>query len=402
MDVFIARQPIFNTQKQVIAYELLFRSSLENFYDDSVHADRATTKVVSDSLLVIGLNTMTKGKPAFINFTRNLLLRGAPSVISKDLVYVEVLETVEPDDLVISACRELKQDGYTIVLDDFVFHERFRPLIDLADIIKVDFQDTPPPERKKIIESCNSGSISFLAEKVETDEEFQEALNLGYKYFQGYFFSKPCIIARKDIPGNKLNNFKILQEVNRPETDMDKIEEIVKHDISLSFKLLKFINSAFFNFRIQVESIKHALVLLGADELKKWITLIAMTGIGSDKPPELLTFSLVRARFCEHLAPLTGMQNRNADLFLMGMFSMIDALIDRPMEEIIEELPLSYDVTAALLGKPNPLTDVFNIVLAYEKGNWDSTCRLAQKLNISEDDLPEFFFNSVEWANVAF
>ncbi|MEI6126799.1 MAG: HDOD domain-containing protein [Pseudomonadota bacterium] len=401
MEVFVARQPIFDSSKNVIAYELLFRSSLDNFYDVSLDGDKSTSKVITCSLLIIGLDTLTKGKKAYINFTKNLLLRGAPFMIPKELIAVEILETVAPDSVVVKACRELKKAGYMLVLDDFVFAEQYRPLIELADVIKVDFLSPDVENRKRVIRNCDNKKIKFLAEKVETVDVFQEALDLGYTYFQGYFFSKPVIIRGRDIPGSKVNYLRVLHEVNSPGIEFEKLEEIIKRDVSLSYKLLRFINSAFFKFSIKVESIKHALFLLGLKEIKKWASVLALSGMGFDKPQELLMVSLIRARFCETLAEKIGQQSRTSDFFITGLFSVIDALIDRPMQEILVDLPIADDIKQALLGEDNNLHDVFFLAVSYEKGNWEQTHTCARKLRINEAELPDIFFNSVSWANVA-
>jgi EAL and modified HD-GYP domain-containing signal transduction protein len=400
MDVFVARQPIFDTKKNVSAYELLFRSSIENFYNSDMDADFATSKVVSDSFLVIGLKNLTRGKRAFINFTRNLIVKEAPSAIPKELIAVEILEDVEPDDEVIKACKALKQSGYIMVLDDFVFHERFRPLIELVDIIKVDFTITKSAGRRSIIHECHNNKIKFLAEKVETIEDFKEALDLGYSYFQGYFFSKPTVLSKKDIPGNKLIYIKVLNEINRPDVSFENIEEIIKRDLSLSYKLFQFINSAFFGFKVRIESIKHAMVMLGIEEMKKWASLIVLSNLGYDKPQELLILSLIRAKIFEFIAPKIGLEKRSSDLFMMGLFSVIDALIDRPMEEVLSEIPIAEDIKKALLGEENILNDVYELVLAYEQGDWGSTSQYLNKLRIDEKELPGFYFESVKWANM--
>jgi len=402
LEVFVARQPIFDLKKNVVAYELLFRSGLDNFYDTELDGDNSTAKLITNSFLLIGLDTITKGKKAYINFTKKLLLSRAPSVIPKDLMSVEILEDVEPEQEVIKACSELKEKGYEIVLDDFVFSEAYRPLIELADIIKVDFLMTKGDERRELVERFKHSGITFLAEKVETIEEWQEGLDLGYELFQGYFFSKPVIIAGRDIPGIKINHLRVLSEINRPDVEFDTLEDIIKHDVSLTYKLLKFINSAYFRFSMKVESIKHALVLLGVREIKKWASIIALSAIGHDKPQEVINVSLVRAKFCEFLAKEIGQKKNESDYFMMGLFSVLDALIDRPMEEILKELPLSDEVKKALLGEKNSFHDVYDLVVAYEKGDWETVFVFSEKTGISETLLPEYYYNSTKWANVTF
>ncbi len=401
MEVFVARQPIFDVRMNLLGYELLFRSGIDNFFDSKIDGDYATKKVVANSFLVIGLDKVTKGKRAFVNFTRKHLLSAAPLSIPGSKLGIEILESVEPDDEVVDACRGLKQSGYLIVLDDFVFHEKYEHILKLADIIKIDFSLTNSDDRRLIFSRVNNKDVKFLAEKVETNEQFQEALDLGYTYFQGYFFSKPTIVSGRDIPANKLNYIRIIQEVNNPDADFEKIEKVVKRDVSLSYKLLRFINSVFFSHSVKVESIKHALVLLGIGEVKKWINILALTAIGFDKTEELITVALIRAKFCEFIAPRIGQESRESDFFMMGLFSVLDALIDRPLEEILSELPISEDITCALTGEQNTFHEVYNLALFYEKGNWEKTTECAQGLNIEEKDLPGFFYRSIEWAHEA-
>jgi len=401
MEVFVARQPVFDAKMSVLGYELLFRSGLDNYFDSSIDGDYATRKVVSNSFLVIGLDKVTSGKKAFVNFTRNHLLSSAPFAVPNSKLGVEILESVEPDAAIVDACVNLKKAGYVILLDDFVFSEKYRPLLDFVDIVKIDFSITGGDERREVLNRINNKKIKFLAEKVETDEEFKSALDMGYSYFQGYFFSKPIIVSGVDIAVDKLNYFNILQEVNKDETDFDNMELIVKRDVSLSYKLLKFINSVFFSPKVRIESIKHALIMLGFKEIRRWVNIIVLSSIGQDKAKELITLSLVRAKFCEAIAQDIGLADRDSDFFIMGMFSVLDALIDRPLQDILSELPISQDIILALTGGSNVFSDVFNLAMFYEKGEWNSTEKYVEKLNLEEKKLPEYFYNSIEWAQGA-
>lgn len=401
MEIFVARQPIFDTRKNVYAYELLFRSSLDNYYDTRLDGDDSTAKLIVNSFLLLGLDNITSSKKAFINFTRKLILDQAPSLISNDLISVEILEDVAPDDSVIQACAELKKKGYEMVLDDFVFSEKYRSLILYSDIIKIDFLQTKGIDRKLVIENTNAAHVRFLAEKVETEADFQEALDLGYGLFQGYFFSKPVIISGQDIPTLKLNHLRLLSEINRPDVEFEKLEEIIKHDVSLTYKLLRFINSAYFRFSIKVESIKHALVLLGMREVKKWASIMSMSIIGEDKPQEVLTVSLVRAKFCELIASEIGQKSAESDFFMTGLFSVIDVLIGRPKNEILDNLYLDESVKNALLGDQNHITDVFSLVTAYEIGDWRRVDELSTKIGVNEIVLPTYYFTATQWANMS-
>jgi len=397
--VFVARQPIFNTDKKVMAYELLFRSSLENMYDTSVALEDASASTISSSFNVIGMDKLTNNKKAFINLTKNLLVRGVPHLLPKGLVVVEILEDVQADDDVVLACQKLKDAGFILALDDFVYNDLQRPLIELADIIKIDFLLTTGDERQNIIDQINNPDIRFLAEKVETFEDYQQALDLGYSYFQGYFFSKPFIVQGRDIPVSKLNFMRLIREVNRPELGFEKLEQIIKHDLSLSYKLLRLINSSFFGFSSKVESIRHALVLLGEKEIRKWSSLLALNELAYDKPEELVNVSVIRARFCESLSEKYKLKMLPSDCFLLGMFSLIDALVDKPMQDILTELPIAKELKDALLGEPNIFHDLLLLVVSYEKGFWEELPVHARKLSIRQEDLPEMYMDAVTWSH---
>lgn len=398
MDVFVARQPIFDRRPEVYAYELLFRVGHENVFVDT-DPDKATSSVITNSFFVIGLEDLTRGKKVFINFTQNLLMDETATILPKDLLVVEILEDVAPSKGIIAACKKLKDLGYVLALDDFVFEPKFTPLIELTDIIKVDFKLSGEEERRSLIQKFGSNKIKFLAEKVETQGEYEQAREMGYSYFQGYFFSKPVIISSKDIPGNKINYLNILHEINLPEVNFNNIESVVKHDVSISYKLLRFINSAFFSFDTEVKSIKQALVLLGINEFRKWMSLIILKGMSGDKPEELLVISISRARFCELIAENVKLKEQHTDLFFMGMFSMIDTFIGRPMIEILEKLPLAKDTKDALSGKGGGFEDIYYLMLAYEKGEWDKISEYAKKLEIDLTKLHDYYIESLEWTN---
>ena len=397
MKKFVARQPIFDPHQKVYAYELLFRSGMDNFFDAS-DPDQASTSVIVDSLLLMGMEKLTGGDRAFINCTRNVLIKGYAALLPKDKVVVEILESVEPDDEVVGACLRLKRAGFMLALDDFIYEERLEPLLPLIDFVKVDFRETTEMDRRALVEKLSPRGIKMVAEKVETRSELQQASEMGYSYFQGYFFSKPEIVVAQDIPGYKLNYLRVLQAVNQPEINLVELENIIKLEASLTYKLLRYLNSAFFGFRTEIRSIHHALALLGEEELKKWASLIAMAAMGADKPPELVVSVIVRAVFCESLAPKIGMTNRSNDLFLLGMMSLIDAVLDRPLPEILEKMPISHEVKEALLGVENRFRDVYETVIAYEASDWRSFAEKARKLNLDEETVPDLYLKSVEWA----
>ena len=395
MQRFIARQPIFDRAENVCGYELLFRSADEAF-SRIADPDLASSVVISDSMVLYGVNELTEGKRAFINCTREALVNGRAALMPPNRIVIEVLETVVPDTEVLTACRVLKSAGYVIALDDFQ-ENRQAALVDLTDIIKIDVLATPEREAEEILRRYSAKGIQFLAEKVETREQFQRAIEQGYSAFQGYFFAKPRILMSRDIPPSKLLYFRILQAVTRPEMDVREVADSIKHDLGLSYKLLRFLNSAAFGFRTRIRSIRHAVALLGQAEMRKWISLVAIVSLGEDKPPILFETSLIRAAFCEFLAPRVGAISRQEDYFVLGLLSNIDAILNRPMKAALAELPIAEEVKKALLGTPNKFHDALQAVITYEQADWTKLALWANKLNVREDAFPELFLRAVYW-----
>lgn len=401
MDIFIARQPIFDIRQNVFAYELLYRSGIKNLYA-GINGDQASSEVIGSSFLLFGLENLTMGKKAFINFTRKLLEDEVATLLPKESIVVEVLENVEPDKQMLSACIKLKELGYQLALDDFAYDPRFEPFIDLVDIIKVDFLQTSPQDRAALVQRIGNKNIKFLAEKVETKEDFNQALQAGYSYFQGYFFSKPNIVSGKDITSFKLTYLQLLQEIGKPDLDFDELEETIKRDVALSYKLLRYINSAAFSLRANISSIKQALVLLGQKEIKKWVSLVALRSIGEDKPDELVKLAISRGRFCELVSPKLGLKHRSPDFFLMGMFSLIDAFLDQPLAYILSQLPIAVDIKRALLGKESRFKDVYQMAVSYEQGNWEKALRLAKRLKLEEQEIIDVYLESLDFTRRIF
>jgi EAL and modified HD-GYP domain-containing signal transduction protein len=397
VDVFIARQPIFDREQNIFGYELLYRSGFENACLTS-DLDSAASKVIADSLHLHGIETIAAGKKAFVNVTQDVLLKDYPAVLPPATTVVELLETVNPDPDVLEACHRLKSAGFHLALDDFADRPEYEALVTIADFVKVDFLSTPEASRAAIVRRLAPRGIGMVAERVETREMFEEASRAGYAYFQGYFFARPAILTAKDIPGQKLQMFRILQEIHRPDLDFIKIERILKQDVGLCYKFLRYINSAWFGWRDRIGSIRRALVLLGEREVRRWVTLVAVAGMSEDKPQELLVQALTRARFCELLAPLAGLSYRAEELFLVGMLSLMDAVLDRPLPSLLADLPLSDDAAAALLGQPSPLAAILAAVLAYERGGWDEFAARAAEAGVAEALCPGLYLEALEWS----
>lgn len=401
MEVFVARQPIFDRYRRVYGYELLFRSSLENFFPD-IDGDRASSSVINNSFLVMGIQSITGGTRAFVNVTDSLLIDGTAEILPKDLTVVEILEGSRLDSEVIAACRRLHQAGYLLALDDFVYHNGHDPLLEIADILKIDYREIGPADRKAVVDRFAPRGIRLLAEKVETNEEYREALALGYDYFQGYFFTRPEVVVGKEVPGVKLNYLRMLQEIHRPNLNLNQLEEIIKREVSVSYKLLRYLNSAAFSFRQKITSIPHGLMLLGERNIRKWATVVALAGMANDKPEELVVTAILRARFCELLAPKVGLADRESELFLTGMLSVIDAILDKPMADILAELPISEEISTALFPGDNAFARVLHLVVAYEQAEWERVREQAASLSVAEGELPAMHLQALEWAQQVF
>jgi c-di-GMP-related signal transduction protein len=403
---YIARHPIFDPQLKVHAYELLFRSGLDDFFFGET-PEQASRKVIADSSLLTDLETLTSGKPAFYNVTADAIHSGFVSMLPKELAVIEIGKTVEPNQELIQACQALHKAGYTFALDDFVFREELQPLIDLADIIKVDVLATDRGECEALVKRFQGTGVRLLAEKVETREMFNETRELGYALFQGFFFSRPQVVTLNDIPGFKLHYLNILKEINRPDLDFDQLEQLIRQDVSMTYKLLRYINSAHFSFRGGIDSIRQALRLLGEKEIKKWASLVAITNVGREHPEELLRQAIIRARFCESLAgcfdsqgqrfgghfDLPGQKRR---LFLMGLLSLIDVFLGRPLPEILEPLPLEQEIKQALMGESNQLGKVLRCAVAQEQGDWDRLERLVGP--DQESIIASHYLEATAWA----
>ena len=400
-EAFIGRQAILDQQKKVYAYEILFRSGLKNAFDPNLDGNIATQSVMVNAMLDFGMNKLVSDKRAFINFTEQNLLTRAPKLLPSENVVVEILETVQPTPEILKIVQELKEAGYKIALDDFVLLPGYEPLIEMADIIKVDFRITADPEERKSMREILPKHVRLLAEKIETEEEFQQALEYGYVLFQGYFFCKPAVLHQKRLTSNALSKIRLLREVNRQNVDFSAITGVISSDTNLVHKLLTYINSAGIGLTNHVSNLKQATVLLGTSGVLRWVTLVSLQTFSKDKPPELFTLSLLRAKFCELIAQSLKRPGLTPDTgFLLGMFSLLDVLLSLPMEDVLKEVALADDINAALLGEDNDLRRLLDLVIAYEKGDWDAVITCSDRLNLPADQLKPTYDNVLEWYNV--
>ncbi|MCP5053803.1 MAG: HDOD domain-containing protein [bacterium] len=400
-EVVVARQPIFDKKKEVFAYELLFRSDFQEHltYAPTTKKKGKTSIEGVDSIFISGLKRLTNGKKAVINFNREMLLNKLPLVFPSDLLGVEIHEDSESDNKMTKSVSKLKNAGYLVVINDSLFNQADFSLIKLADVVGVDFRSGGLQKRISFFED-NHTRPRFLARSVETACDYDLASEKGYQYFQGSFFSAVDMVSVRSIPGYKMNLMRILREINKPAVEFSRIEEILKKDVSITYKLLRLINSASFGFKTQVQSIHHALTLLGEGEIRKWLSLIVLSSVGTDKPQELVRGTLVRAKLCESIASKLNYKRERSNFFLMGMFSMVDAFLGRPMPEILVDLPLDTHIKDALLGNPNHYRDVLELVIGYEKAEWRTFDQMTENLGIDRYILSGFYIDAVEWGKL--
>lgn len=390
---FIARQPILDRMQSTYAYELLFRSGTADDFFCGTDRESATRSTIDLSLL-LGTESLTEGRPAFINCTRDALLSGLMRTLPKELVVIEVLEDVPADEEVVRECLRLKKDGYRIALDDIVSSTDRPALLALADVIKVDFLLTDLEQQRTIASRLGKRGVQLLAEKVETHEQFSDALKMGYTLFQGYFFCRPMTIKTNDLPCTNGSYLQILRRVYEPEIDIPAIASAIRAEPSLCYRLLRYLNSAAFG-RYPVQSIVQALNLLGKDELRKWVSVMTAISLSGPRTTELIRMALSRARFCELLAEHLKLQA--SDFFLVGLFSLLDAILDRPMAQIIELIPISTVCSDALCGVSNPLRQVLELAIACERGRWQPLAELCGKVGCTEAEACRCQAEALRW-----
>ncbi|MCC2604532.1 EAL and HDOD domain-containing protein [Planctobacterium marinum] len=399
MAFYAARQPILDINKSVYAYELLFRESLKNVFPD-VCENEATSKMIDGLQTNLGLDTLTQNKLAFINFTHDTLIDRYPLLLPNDQVVVEVLETVRPGKKLLAAVKEIKEQGYIVALDDYVHEPVWKHFYPYTDIIKIDWQAMTVDEIKEVITAIEEyPQIKLLAEKVETHEDYQTAVDLGFSYFQGYFFSKPEVLKGYSLQPSQLALAQLMSEMAEEEPNINKITRAFEIDVNMSFKLLKYAQSSLFNRTQQeVSNIKQAIVAIGLQELRRFVSLMFTAQFKTDKPHELTVMSLTRARFCESIAALPGQKVDKSSAFLVGLLSLLDAMLDTSIEELLEKLPLAESIKTALIKGEGLMADYINLVRRYEKAEWEEAYFISMKINADSDRTANSFVEAQTWA----
>ncbi|MBL1384090.1 MULTISPECIES: EAL and HDOD domain-containing protein [Pseudoalteromonas] len=398
MSVFVARQAIFNRRQKVVAYELLFRDSPKNFFPD-IAEGQATARLIMENQLNLGTRHITSGKKALINIGPESLELDLCAFLPCQDVVIELLESIEPTDTNYELCRELFHSNFNLALDDFVYKPQWDRFLKLVKLIKFDITITPLNDIHPIIKKLKDHKqIKLLAEKIETQEEYEVAAGMGFDYFQGYFFAKPTMMKHNDIDYNYGLVVAIYAEIMGPNPDLTKIAALFELDAALAYKLLRLINSGVFPIQSKIASLKQALVYLGQERLKKFVSLIVTAHTAGKKPAELMQVCVVRARFCELIAKKVA-KHQSGEAFLTGLFSLLDAILDQPMSLLVEKLPFQDEIKAALLEEKNTLYYILKVVKAYETGSWWALEQAVIFLNIQSDILPELYQKSVDWAD---
>ena len=391
-DIFVGRQPILGPNLKTIGYELLYRNcdvDSANFSDEGI----ATAQVLLNTYLDIGLEHVVGSHLAFLNIPKQFLLENHCEALPKHRVVLEILENVEPSPEVLEAITSLSQQGYTIALDDFVFHDRFQPLLELADIVKIDVLGKSDSQLQLEVRQLRDYRVRLLAEKVESRDVYDTCKQIGFFYFQGFFFYRPDIVRGRQIPGNRAALLELLGNIQDPEISLKHLVEFIRNDLSLSYKILRYVNSGAVGLPRRMECIEQAACMVGIDRIRTWATLIIM-GTGENQPMEMLVIALVRAKMCEQLG-----QNLSTDspekYFTMGLLSVLDALFAASMEDIIKKLPLPDDILEALTSGTGPMGTVLNCVKAYEQGEWLEL----KHLHLPPATIRDFYVEAIDWAN---
>lgn len=399
MYFYAARQPILDANKKLYAYELLFRDSIDNVFPD-IDGDEATSKMIEASKFNMEISDFTGSKPAFINFTLETLIQGYPEMLTNKEVVVEILETIKPGKKLLALCKDLHSKGYIIALDDYEHQSVWLHFYPFIKIIKIDIQQSSLEEIHQVIEAVKDHPhIDLLAEKVETYQEYDQALQLGFKYFQGFFFAKPEMVKTKSLSPSQIAMAELLYETSKPELNLSSITSVFERDVSLSYKLLRYANSAMFRRHSEVSTIKQALVILGLTELKRFIGLMFAITANPDKPSELIKVAMTRAKFCELVAKDMKHQLDDSIAFLTGLLSMIDAILDEELDVVLGKLPLSHEIKDPLLTRKGMMAAIIKLVEFIEHAQWGKTHIIIEKLHLDKEQVVKHYNEALAWAD---
>lgn len=393
---YLARQPIVDNTHTIFGYELLFRDGEKNCFPD-IDPDEATSKLLTQSHLTTGVEMIANGKLAFINFHEDTLIHCFPTSLDPKKVIIEIVETVQLTERLVQACAHIKQLGYKLALDDYDFTSKWDVLLPYVHFIKVDISEHSVDVIRAIMPKLKASGVKLIVERVETKQEFDCFNQMGFDYFQGYFFAKPEIIKNKVISSSKMALLQLMAASSKTSFDFDEINTIIERDVALSYKLLRFINGPSVNKRHKILSLRHALNYMGVVEVKKFIALLALANLAEDKPHELANMSLVRAKFCELLSNAKTDAENPPCGFLVGLFSLLDTLLEQTMQDLTAKLPLNEELVAALCGQDNYLNHYLQLVCAFEHGRWDDIAQACAYLHVQQDVVFNIYQEAISW-----
>ena len=397
MFAYVARQPIVDTSQQLYAYELLFRDGEKNCFPN-ISPDEATSRILAASHLNVGLESVTNGAQAFINFHTDTLLYRFPTSLDPKNVVIEITETVDVSDDLVEACKQINSQGYRLALDDYDLEEKWQVLLPLISIIKFDITTVTDEQIREAVPLLKAHNIKLVAERVETKEQFHYYRQLGFDYFQGYFFARPEVIRHRKMSSSAVNMLELLKESTAAELNIENINTILERDVSLSYLLLRFINNPTVNKRNEITSLKHAMNFMGEQEVRKFIALLSLANLSDGQPGEILSMSLVRARFCELILVAMKDHSKPNSGFLTGMLSLIDTLMEQEMRELVSKLPLPGDVSGALCGENNQLKQCLHLATAFERGQWGIVRAIGTRFGLTQKQLHEIYISALSWA----
>jgi EAL and modified HD-GYP domain-containing signal transduction protein len=395
--IHIARQPILDANRRLFGYELLYRAGALD-QSCTTSPDLAAARTLVDAIQGIGLDALTGKSKAFINVTRQLLLDDVAALLPPQSVVIELREDIEVDEEVIEACRALQARGYVLALDDFVAGSGAEALAPYVKFVKLDVLEPTAATWQPVARRFVANSVRVVAERVETIDVVAQARDAGCSLFQGYYFCRPATRSVKAIPGRRLAYLHLFAAISRPDLTIAMLEDLVKRDVSLTVRVLRSINSAAYGLRQEITSLRHALVLLGIQQVRNWAAVWAMAGVNSGGTPEAVSVALLRARSCEVIGHAWSGAEAGGQLFLLGMCSMLDAILDQPMDQAIAGLELLTGVRDALLGGSNALRSILDAVVAYEQGDWDRAGHIVRTLGLPERLLPSAYSDALRWA----
>ncbi|MGO9438091.1 MAG: EAL and HDOD domain-containing protein [Terracidiphilus sp.] len=390
---YVARQPILTPDERVFGYELLFRSGAANHFTSSDPTD--ATRSVIDMSSLLGLGVLCDNTLAFINCNREILLSEFITLLPPENVVLEVLSSVPPDEEVMQACSQLKRAGVKIALDDFIVGDPREPLAYFADFIKVDLKQTSLADAG-IIVAGHRGVCRMIAMKVETRQDFQFAKKAGFQMVQGYFFRRPQMVRTWTGSANRAIHLAILNAVLKEDLDLGQVEDLIKKDATLCFRLLRYLNSPRFGFRAEICSVRQALLILGENEVRRWCRLAVTVEMTHGRTSDLMLAALTRAHFCELVGPNAA--DGDLDLFLLGLLSLMDAILEIPMAAVVDALSVHHDIKSALMQKESSLSSLYDLMLAVEAGEWENVTRLCDDMHLSEPFVSESQWKAMEWA----